>query len=86
MVPHAIGDDMAEAAKRQMTDIIGYPIILYGFPAELKAFYMQRMPRKEGDTGPVCIERCDLLMPGVGEIIGEFCNDVVWMMPSQGGI
>jgi asparaginyl-tRNA synthetase len=72
MVPHAIGDDIAEAAERQMTDIIGTPIFLYGFPAELKAFYMQKMPRKEGETGPVYTESCDLLMPGVGETVGKF--------------
>jgi asparaginyl-tRNA synthetase len=69
LADHAIGDDIAEAAERQMTDIIGTPVFLFGFPASLKAFYMKKMTANESG-GPICTESCDLLMPGVGEILG----------------
>jgi asparaginyl-tRNA synthetase len=64
MVDHVVGDEIAEAAERQMTDIIGTPVFLYGFPASLKAFYMKKMKRSESG-GPIFTEICDLLMPSV---------------------
>ena len=81
LVPHAIGDDIAEAAERKMTDILGTPVFLHSFPAELKAFYMKKKEATataiapgsgagSGSGQPVLTESCDLLMPGVGEIVG----------------
>ena len=64
--PHKIGDDIAEAAERKMTDALNVPIFLCGFPREIKAFYMKQDP-----TDPRLALCVDMLAPeGYGEIIG----------------
>ncbi|KAK4685990.1 asparaginyl-tRNA synthetase, partial [Tremellales sp. Uapishka_1] len=63
--PHVIGDDIAEAAERKMTDQIGQVIMMIHFPKILKSFYMQPLA-----SAPDFTESVDVLVPGVGEVVG----------------
>eukprot|EP01061_Rhynchopus_euleeides_P043354 TRINITY_DN756_c1_g3_i1.p1 TRINITY_DN756_c1_g3~~TRINITY_DN756_c1_g3_i1.p1 ORF type:complete len:701 (+),score=313.50 TRINITY_DN756_c1_g3_i1:209-2104(+) len=58
-------DDIPDRPERAMVAKIGEPVFMMNFPTSIKSFYMKRV---EGH--PDLTESVDLLMPGIGEIIG----------------
>ncbi|MES1907258.1 MAG: hypothetical protein MHM6MM_000415 [Cercozoa sp. M6MM] len=63
--PYENGEDIKEKQEREMIQRIGKPVLLCRFPYHMKAFYMKKCPENEYYT-----ESVDLLVPGVGEIVG----------------
>lgn len=60
------GDDFGSPEETYISGRYKKPVIVYGFPAEIKAFYMKRDPEN-----PKVVLGMDILAPdGYGEIIG----------------
>ena len=58
------GHDLTDKEERKLIAKIGKPVFLTHFPRDMKAFYMK--PAKD----PKTVLGVDLLLPGVGEVIG----------------
>lgn len=59
------GDDITDKPERKMMDIIGEPVMMIKFPAQMKSFYMKKCEEDRTLT-----ESVDVLLPGIGEVIG----------------
>jgi asparaginyl-tRNA synthetase len=59
------GKDLASEHERYICEeVYNSPVFLFNYPKEIKAFYMK--VNEDNKT----VAACDLLVPGVGEIIG----------------
>ncbi len=60
------GDDFGSPHETELTQQFDHPVFVYGYPTQIKAFYMEPWPGR-----PEVCKSVDLLAPeGYGEIIG----------------
>ena len=60
------GDDLGSECENYLaTTVFGKPLFVYNYPASLKSFYMR------ANTDGRTVQGCDLLIPGLGELIGS---------------
>jgi asparaginyl-tRNA synthetase len=62
---------MASEHERYLCEQVYHkPVIVYNYPCAIKSFYMRRNPAgTDGAPEPTCAAM-DVLVPGVGELIG----------------
>jgi asparaginyl-tRNA synthetase len=67
--------DLKAEHERYLTDIVvKKPVFVMRYPAEIKAFYMK--PSIDVNSlGIKTVECCDLLVPGIGEVLGGSCRN-----------
>jgi len=63
------GDDLSSDMEMLLTSHFKSPVFVTHYPRALKAFYMRQTRTKEAPDRQT-VEAFDLLMPGIGEIIG----------------
>ena len=63
------GDDLGSICEKYLTEVVfKKPIFVYNFPAVLKSFYMKS---NNEELGGETVQGSDLLIPGLGELVGE---------------
>lgn len=63
------GEDLGGYCERYLSEMVyKKPIFVTGMPKKLKSFYMAEEPKSV--RGQETVQGCDLLIPGLGELIG----------------
>jgi asparaginyl-tRNA synthetase len=69
--------DFKSEHERYLTDVIlKKPVFVTHYPAEIKAFYMKPSAINDPVLNVRTVECCDLLVPGIGEVLGGSCRTV----------
>ncbi len=76
------GEDFGAPHEKHLTEGLTNPMFIVDWPAEIKAFYMHKIPDRTGPNGEALVACADLMGPdGFGEIIGgsQRSEDIEWM-------
>jgi asparaginyl-tRNA synthetase len=74
-IPESGVFDFKSEHERYLTDhILKKPVFVTHYPASIKAFYMKPSAELDPVLGVETVECCDLLVPGIGEVLGGSCR------------
>jgi asparaginyl-tRNA synthetase len=75
IIPDSGVFDLKAEHERYLTDVIlKKPVFVTHYPKEIKAFYMKESEEIDSILGVRTVECCDLLVPGIGEVLGGSCR------------